>query len=112
MKQTFKELNIKDKLAIVSACIAFTVGWGLTICAAFVPLLISEQGVLWILGQALIYSASVFGLGMYFKSESTQMKHDMERYFDRKERLQVERMKIRQGIDEGEMPLNNEEDET
>ena len=112
MKQTFKELNIKDKLAIVSACIAFTVGWGLTICAAFVPLLISEQGVLWILGQALIYSASVFGLGMYFKSESTQMKRDMERYFDRKERLQVERMKIRQGVDEGEMPLNDEEDET
>lgn len=112
MKQTFKELNIKDKLAIVSACIAFTVGWGLTICAAFVPLLLSEQGILWILGQALIYSASVFGLGMYFKSESTQMKRDMERYFDKKERLQVERMKIRQGIDEGEMPLNDEEDET
>lgn len=112
MKQTFKELNIKDKLAIVSACIAFTVGWGLTICAAFVPLLLSEQGILWILGQALIYSASVFGLGMYFKSESTQMKRDMERYFDKKERLQVERMKIRQGVDEGEMPLNDEEDET
>ena len=112
MKQNFKDLNIKDKLAIISACIAFTVGWSLTICAAFVPLLLSEQGILWILGQALIYSASVFGLGMYFKSESTQMRRDVERYFDKKEKLQVERMKIRQGIDEGEMPLNDEEDET
>ena len=107
MKQSFKDLNIKDKLAIVSACIAFTAGWALTICAAFVPLLLSEQGILWILGQALIYSASVFGLGMYFKSESTQMKNDMQRYFDKQERLQEKRLNLKRGIDEGELP--NEE---
>ena len=83
MKTTWKDLNIKDKLAIVSACIAFTAGWTLTCLAAFVPLLISEQGVLWILGQALIYSASVFGLGMYFKSETVQMKQDVRRYMRR-----------------------------
>ena len=80
MKTTWKDLNIKDKLAIVSACIAFTVGWTLTCLAAFVPLLLSEQGILWILGQALIYSASVFGLGMYFKSETVQMKRDVRQY--------------------------------
>lgn len=83
MKTTWKDLNIKDKLAIISACAAFTIGWGLTICAAFVPLLLSEQGILWILGQALIYSASVFGLGMYFKSETVQMKQDVRRYMRR-----------------------------
>lgn len=107
MKQSFKDLNIKDKLAIISACVAFIVGWALTICAAFIPLLLSEQGVLWILGQALIYSASVFGLGMYFKSESTQMKNDMQRYFDKQERLQEKRLNLKRGIDEGELP--NEE---
>lgn len=80
MKTTWKDLNIKDKLAIVSACVAFTVGWTLTCLAAFVPLLLSEQGILWILGQALIYSASVFGLGMYFKSETVQMKRDVRQY--------------------------------
>ena len=79
MKKSFKDLNIKDKLAIISACIAFTAGWSLTIIAAFIPILLSEQGVLWVLGQALIYSASVFGLGMYFKSETSQMKADMRR---------------------------------
>lgn len=83
MKTNWKDLNIKDKLAIVSACIAFTVGWTLTCLAAFVPLLLSEQGILWILGQALIYSASVFGLGMYFKSETVQMKQDVRRYMRR-----------------------------
>lgn len=84
MKQSFKDLNIKDKLAIISACIAFTAGWSLTIIAAFIPILLSEQGVLWVLGQALIYSASVFGLGMYFKSETSQMKADMRRYLRNK----------------------------
>ena len=108
MKTTFKDLNIKDKLAIISACVAFTVGWGLTICAAFVPLLLSEQGILWILGQALVYSASVFGLGMYFKSESTQMKQDIDKHLERMERLSIQREKLRKGQDVEELPDEEE----
>ena len=104
MKQDFKDLNVKEKLAIVSACAAFTIGWGLVICAAFVPILLSEQGVLWILGQALIYSASVFGLGMYFKSEAVQMRNDMQKYFNKREELLIQREKLRKGIDVGEVP--------
>ena len=110
MKQNFKDLNIKEKLAIVSACAAFTIGWGLTICAAFVPILLSEQGVLWILGQALIYSASVFGLGMYFKAESVQMKHDINRHIQHMERLSIEREKLRKGLEVDEIPEENEEE--
>lgn len=109
MKQNFSDLNIKEKLAIVSACIAFTVGWGLTICAAFVPLLISEQGILWILGQALIYSASVFGLGMYFKAESVQMKQDINRHIHQMERLSIEREKLRKGQEVLDLPDDDEE---
>lgn len=86
MKSNFEDLNIKDKLAIISACIAFTVGWTLTCMAAFIPLLLSEQGILWVLGQSLVYSASVFGLGMYFKSETVQMKEDIDRHIDRMRR--------------------------
>lgn len=108
MKQTWKDLNIKERLSIISACIAFTIGWTLTCLAAFVPLLLSEQATLWVLGQALVYSASVFGLAAYFKSETVQMKKDMEHYLDYHERLQLERMKIRQGLDEGEIPVEDE----
>ncbi len=108
MKTTFKDLNIKDKLAIISACVAFTVGWGLTICAAFVPLLLSEQGILWILGQALVYSASVFGLGMYFKSESTQMKQDIDKHLERMERLSIDREKLRKGQNVEDLPDEEE----
>ena len=109
MKTTFKELNIKEKLAIVSACAAFILGWGLTICAAFVPILLSEQGVLWILGQALIYSASVFGVALYFKAESTQMKHDINRHIERMERSVIQREKLRKGLDTEELPDDDDE---
>ena len=104
MKTTWKDLSIKDKLALVSASAAFTIGWGLTICAAFVPILLSEQGVLWILGQALIYSASVFGLGMYFKSETVQMKDNLNRHLEKIERLQIQREKLRKGLEVEEIP--------
>lgn len=109
MKNKWENLNIKDKLAIISACVAFTVGWTLTALAAFVPLLLSEQGILWILGQSLVYSASVFGLGMYFKSETVQMKHDVDKHIEHIERMQIQREKLRRGIDIQEIPEEDEE---
>lgn len=109
MKTTWSDLNIKEKLAIASACMAFILGWTLTALAAFVPLLISEQGVLWILGQSLVYTASVFGVSMYFKSESIQLKHDIDRHIDKMERMQIQRDKLRNNQEVIEIP--EEEDE-
>lgn len=109
MKTTWSDLNIKEKLAIASACMAFILGWTLTALAAFVPLLISEQGVLWILGQSLVYTASVFGVSMYFKSESIQLKHDIDRHIDKMERMQIQREKLRNNQEVIEIP--EEEDE-
>ena len=109
MKNNWNNLNIKENLAIISACGAFCLGWTLTCIAAFVPLLLSEQAVLWILGQAMTYSASVFGVSMYFNAEARAMKRDMQDYFTEQERLQIERMKIREGKDMGEVPSKDEE---
>lgn len=91
MKETNKwtDLGVKEKLAVTSAIIAFLAGWILTGLAAFVPLLISEQGVLWVLGQALIYTASVFGVSAYFGSESRKLKQDVQRMMD-EERRKIE----------------------
>lgn len=108
MKTTWNDLSIKDKLAMSSACLAFMAGWVLTGLACFVPLLISEQGILWILGQSLIYTASVFGISAYFKSETVQMKHDVARHLERVERMQLERMKIKNGMDVDEIPEDEE----
>lgn len=111
MKVTFKDLNIKEKLAIVSACAAFVCGWTLTGIAAFVPLLLSEQSILWILGQAMTYAAAVFGVSMYFNAEARIMKHDINRHMEHMERLQIQREKLRRGMDIEEIPLKDEEDE-
>lgn len=111
MKVTFKDLNIKEKLAIVSACAAFVCGWTLTGIAAFVPLLLSEQSILWILGQAMTYAAAVFGVSMYFNAEARIIKHDINRHMEHMERLQIQREKLRRGMDVEEIPLKDEEDE-
>lgn len=109
MKITFKDLNIKEKLAIISACAAFTMGWLLTGIAAFVPLLLSEQSILWILGQAMTYSAAVFGVSMYFNAETRIMKHNIDKHLAHAERMMIERENLRNNIDLGEMPENDEE---
>lgn len=108
MKTNWSDLNIKEKLAIISACAAFIMGWALTGIAAFVPLLLSEQSILFILGQAMTYSAAVFGVSMYFNAEARQMKRDMQNFMNEKERLMNERINIKQGIDRGELPDDDE----
>lgn len=105
MKTKWNELNIKEKIAIISAISAFVVGWGLSIAGFIVPPLGQvHESILFILGQSLVYAASVFGIAAYFRAESHQMKEDMQDFFIEKEKLQNERLKLRQGIDEGETP--------
>ena len=109
MKAKFSDLNIKEKLAIISACVAFCAGWILTGLAAFVPMLLSEQSILWILGQSMTYAAAVFGVSMYFNAEARIMKHDISKHIEHMERLKIEREKLRKGIDIEEVPKEDEE---
>ena len=91
MKISWKDLNIKEKLASTSACIGFIAGWTLTGIAAFVPLLLSEQAVLWILAQSLTYASAVFGVSMYFTAETRQMRRDLRNYFnEERKKLQLD----------------------
>ena len=105
MKTKWSELNIKEKLAIISAISAFVVGWALSIAGFIVPPLGQvHESILFILGQALVYSASVFGIAAYFKAESHQMKEDLRQFFIEKEESQNERLNLKQGYDAGETP--------
>ena len=85
------KLDIKTKFAIGTAVVAFVAGWGLTI-AGFI---LDPQGevhdsVLWILGQALIYTASVLGIGMYFNNQMAKFRADTRRYIKEMERKEEE----------------------
>ena len=85
--ETWKSMDVKQKFAIVTAVVAFIAGWGLTIAGFIIP----PEGevadsVLWILGQSLIYTASVLGIGMYFNNQMVKFRTDTRRYIDRIER--------------------------
>lgn len=104
-------MSIKEQLAIISACVAFVAGWTLTGIAAFVPLLLSESAILFVLGQGMTYSAAVFGVSMYFNAESVKMKREINRHIEHMERMQLQRLNIRQGLDVGEIPERMDEDD-
>ena len=78
MKEKWKDLDLKTRIAYVTAVIAFVLGWVLTI-AGFIapPLGIVSDSVLWILGQALVYAASVLGIGMYVTGSMRTMKRSI-----------------------------------
>lgn len=87
--EKWTSLGVKEKLAIGTALAAFIAGWVLTGLACFVPLLMSEQSILWILGQAMVYTASVFGVTSYFSSETIRMRRDLRRIMN-EERTKIE----------------------
>lgn len=79
--EKWKDLDIKNRLAIITAVLAFLIGWGLTIAGFIVPPLGAvSDSVLWILGQALIYAASVFGVAMYVGGEVKRLKGEVRNY--------------------------------
>lgn len=79
-----KTTDLKQRTAYVTAIIAFIIGWGLTIAGFIVePTGQVHDSVLWILGQALIYTASVLGVTMYFNSQMVKFREDTRRIIKR-----------------------------
>lgn len=76
-----KEMDVKQRFAIITAIAAFLAGWALTVAGFIIPPKgeVSDS-VLWILGQALIYTASVLGIGMYFNNEMVKFRKETRRY--------------------------------
>lgn len=89
--EKWRDLDIKNKIAFTTAICAFLIGWGLTIAGFIVPPLgVVSDSVLWILGQALIYAASVFGVGMYVGGEVKRMKGEISRFMRNEEKETAE----------------------
>lgn len=82
--ETTQKMDLKQKTAYATAIVAFVLGWGLTIAGFCLPPRgdVSDS-VLWILGQALIYTASVLGITMYFKSKVVELQDETRRYVDK-----------------------------
>lgn len=77
----------KEMAAYWTAIIAFVIGWGLTIAGFVVPPAGEVSGsVLAVLGEAMVYAASVFGVTMYFTHQMEKFKSDTRKYLDDNER--------------------------
>lgn len=80
------EKDTKQRTAYITAIIAFIAGWGLTIAGFCVPPTGEVSGsVLAVLGEAMVYAASVFGVTLYFSHEMRKFRHDTKQYIDRLE---------------------------
>ena len=92
-----EKMDIKQRSAYVTAIIAFLAGWGLTIAGFCVPPTGEVSGsVLAVLGEAMVYAASVFGVSMYFGHEMEKFRHDTKTYIDR---LESERRDENENLD-------------
>lgn len=78
MLENIKKLSVKDKIAYSTCLLSFIIGWGLVIAGFIVdPLGIVDNSIQFILGQSLLYTASVLGLGMYVDKSVRHMKHQL-----------------------------------
>ena len=58
VKNKYEQCTKKQKIAIITALIAFGLGWGLTIAGFIIPPSGEiADSVLWVLGQSLVYAA-------------------------------------------------------
>lgn len=79
-------MDTKQRTAYWTALIAFVCGWGLTIAGFIVPPRGEVSGsVLAVLGEAMVYAASVFGVTLYFSNEMMKFKKDTREYLNNKD---------------------------
>ena len=75
----------KSTIAVISACVMLVFGILLTSIGFFVnPLGEVSDSVLWILGQALIYAGSIFGIATYTKGVIREQVSDLEQRYRNK----------------------------
>ena len=75
----------RSTIAVITACVMLTFGILLTTIGFFVsPLGEVSDSVLWILGQALIYAGSIFGIATYTKGVIREQVSDLEQRYKSK----------------------------
>ena len=72
--ESWKDLSIKDKAAIITAIVSFILGWILIFLGFVVqPTGEIDGSVLTAFGTALLYSGGAFGIVLYVKSSNADV---------------------------------------
>ena len=82
----WSSLKVQTRIAYITALVAFFLGWGLTIAGFIIGAGVISDSVLWVLGQALVYTASVFGVGLYVTSEVKHMRQSIRSFMNAEDR--------------------------
>ena len=69
--------DAKDKIQYGTAILLLVSGVVLSFCSFFIHSDIVE-GVLWYSGQTIIYAGSIFGITMYVRGKSGEMKNNID----------------------------------
>ena len=78
-----EQVNTHDRAAVITAIISFVIGWGLTIAGFIVPPKGEVSGsVLAVLGEAMVYTAAVLGVSLYFKGQMAKFRLDTRQYLE------------------------------
>lgn len=104
----WSSLEVRTKIAYITAIAAFVLGWGLTISAFIIGAGVISDSVLWVLGQALVYTASVFGVGMYVTGAVRNMKREINRFVRHHNEFPDEEVFEGEEFEEEGEPVNNE----
>lgn len=73
------KLTTKEKLTLFTAITAFIIGWSLTIIGFFTstPIGHISESALFVLGQALLYCGTVFGISSHYSNELEKVKKEL-----------------------------------
>lgn len=95
-KKSWHDLSIREQIAYIIAIISFTLGWALTIFGAITePSGEVHDSILFILGESLVFTGSIFGFGMWATSTAKGLKDRLNDRLDDLERAQIERERLR-----------------
>lgn len=87
IKEIQEKVKKKETLGYWTAILAFSFGWVLTIAGFIVsPVGEVDDSVLWILGQALLYTGAVVGITQHYSTELRHFKHEIAEYVNEEER--------------------------
>ena len=82
MRETWKELGIKDKIQYIIAIFLFLSGIFIAFLSFFLTYTIAS-GTLIYIAQAFISGAGIFGVSIYFKNKLGEFKSDANAMIER-----------------------------
>ena len=95
IKQTWEDLSFKERMSYVFATGSFALGWVITFIGFFLPPMGEvHETVLWILGQALLFTGAVIGIGQYYNSQVLNFKKDIMHFIKKHELAEEESQSI------------------